>query len=79
MVAKAKTGEGLYPMPDDMYDAFKRWCDDDGSKPMKKRAFRQEFNEAFGEYACSKHRVAGNDNPVWMYWEIEPHAVYTYG
>ena len=52
---------------------------EDESKSMKKRNFRQEFSEAFPEYACSKHRVAGYDSPKWVYWEIEPNAVYTYG
>ncbi len=73
------TGDGRYTLPDDMYDAFKRWCEVDGSKPMKKRAFRQEFSEAFAEHACGKHRVEGFDNPVWVYWEIEPSTAYAYG
>ena len=72
-------GEGVYTMPDEMYDAFKRWCEEDGSKPMKKRAFRQEFNEAFCQHACSKHRVGSNINPIAVYWEIEPCPAYTYG
>lgn len=74
-----RTGEGLYTTPDVMYEAFKRWCEQDGSQPMKKRAFRQEFNEAFGEHACSKHRIGREDNPVWVYWEIEPLAAFMYG
>ncbi|MBW8015726.1 MAG: hypothetical protein FVQ82_06030 [Planctomycetes bacterium] len=72
-------GEGMYTMPDEMYDAFKRWCEEDGSKPMKKRAFRQEFTEAFSQHACSKHRVGSNINPIAVYWEIEPCPAYTYG
>ncbi len=71
-------GEGLYTEPDDMYDAFKRWCDADGSQPMKKRAFRQEFGEAFPEHACSKHRVEGHENPVWVYWNIAPHVAQVF-
>ena len=46
---------------------------------MKKLAFRQEFSEAFAEHACGKHRVEGFDNPVWVYWEIEPSTAYAYG
>lgn len=72
-------GEGLYTRPDDMYEAFKRWCEEDGSQPMKKRAFRQEFNDAFPEHACRKHRVPGEISPVWVYWEIQPMAALTYG
>ncbi len=71
-------GDGLHTEPDNMYDAFKKWCEEDGSKPMKKRSFRAELNEAFGEHACSKHRVPGHDNPIWVYWNIEPHLAYTY-
>ncbi|MCK5172004.1 MAG: hypothetical protein KAR47_01350, partial [Planctomycetes bacterium] len=73
-----RIGDGLYTEPDAMYDAFKRWCEADGSKPMKKRAFRQEFSEAFGEHACSKHRLDSSGNPVWVYWGIEPHVAYAY-
>ena len=71
-------GDGLHTEPDIMYDAFKKWCEEDGSKPMKKRSFRAELNEAFGEHACSKHRVPEHDNPVWVYWNIEPHLAYRY-
>lgn len=72
------TEDGLYTEPDMMYEAFKRWCDEDGSRPMKKRAFRAELNDAFGEHACSKHRIPGHDNPVWVYWNIEPCVAYRY-
>jgi putative DNA primase/helicase len=71
-----RIGDGLYTEPDTMYDAFKRWCEEDGSKPMKKRAFRQEFSEAFPAHACSKHRLSGSSNPVWVYWDIEPCVAY---
>ena len=74
-----RVGEGLYTRPDEMYEAFKRWCEEDGSQPMKKRAFRQEFNDAFPEHACRKHRVPGEISPVWVYWEIQPMAALTYG
>jgi phage/plasmid-associated DNA primase len=42
-----KMGEGLYTEPDAMYDAFKRWCEADGSQPMKKRIFGRNLMRRF--------------------------------
>ena len=72
-----RTGVGLHVGPDEMYQAFCRWCEHDGSKPMKRRNFRQEFDDVFSEHRCCKRRVSGYDNPIWQYPNIEPLSVLT--
>ncbi|RKY06451.1 MAG: hypothetical protein DRP56_07395, partial [Planctomycetota bacterium] len=73
-----RTGGSLYIRPDEMYPAFVKWCEHDGSKPMKRRNFEREFEDAFPEHRRTKRRLDGFDNPISIYPDIKPLEVFMY-
>jgi putative DNA primase/helicase len=55
----------------ELYDAYKRWCNEAGRSPMGRNRFYEEFQRAFPDCARSKTRQENSGtSPVWVYENI---------
>lgn len=71
--------QGKQIRPQDLYDAYKRWCEEAGRGKMGRTRFYEEFQRAFPE--CRRSKVRANFGtelwnnsgtaPVWVFENIE--------
>jgi P4 family phage/plasmid primase-like protien len=62
----------------DLYDAYKRWTEEEGRSKMGRTRFYEEFSRAFPDCARSKVRnINFGTSPVWAFLNIEIQAEYS--
>jgi putative DNA primase/helicase len=61
----------------ELYDAYKRWCQEAGRSQMGRNRFYEEFQRAFPD--CSRSKIRQDNigtSPVWVYGNIALMAEY---
>lgn len=63
-VDKLFTDGEIYAIVDDLYEAYKKWCGDNGVWPEKKRTFGERMMEK--RYEQKVKKIAGKSKRVWL-------------
>ena len=63
----------------DLYDAYKRWTEEEGRSKMGRTRFYEEFSRAFPDCARVRVRVEVGENPVFVFNNIDLQNEYKAG